>query len=107
MLRRRKLMRQEGTSGTRNRDVKEQLQLGNEGQPEESTGSPLDWKSRSELPDVLLATKNKRLDLVEGSTPSKKTAHTTGAGNVEAPAPTTTERRIVRALSGAAREERT
>jgi hypothetical protein len=29
MLRRRKLMRQEGTNGTRNRDIKEQLHLGN------------------------------------------------------------------------------
>jgi hypothetical protein len=38
---------------------------------------------------------NQGLVLVEGSTPSKtkkKTAHNGGAGNVEAPAPTTTER---------------
>jgi hypothetical protein len=30
MIGRRKLMRQEGTNGTRNRDVKEQLHFGNE-----------------------------------------------------------------------------
>jgi hypothetical protein len=46
MLGRRLLMSQEGTNGIRNRDVKEQLHLGNErktgGQPEEFTGSPLD-----------------------------------------------------------------
>jgi hypothetical protein len=39
-------------------------------------------------------TKNERLDLVEVLTPTKteKTAHRGGAGNVEAPSPTATER---------------
>jgi hypothetical protein len=31
------------------------------GQPEESTGSPLDWKSLSELPDVLLGYKESKI----------------------------------------------
>jgi hypothetical protein len=31
------------------------------GQPEESTGSPLDWKWRSELPDVLLGRKESKI----------------------------------------------
>jgi hypothetical protein len=53
-------------------------------------------------------TRNQRLDIVEGSTPSKteKTAHIGEAGNVEAPVPTTTER-INRTLSGVARDKRT
>jgi hypothetical protein len=31
------------------------------GQPEKSTGSPLDWKSRSELPGVLLGYKESKI----------------------------------------------
>jgi hypothetical protein len=54
-------------------------------------------------------TENQGLGLVEGSTLSKtknKTANRGGADNVEAPALTTRER-IRRALSDAARDERT
>jgi hypothetical protein len=64
------------------------------GQPGESTGNPLDWKLGSKLPDVLLGFKESKMVLVKGSTPSKKKkkpAHRGGAGNIEAPAPTTTE----------------
>jgi hypothetical protein len=56
------------------------------------------------------AKENQRLDLVEGSTPSKmkkkkkKTAVIGGAGNVKAPVPTTTDRK--RGLyQGAAQDE--
>jgi hypothetical protein len=39
------------------------------GQPEESTGSPLDWKSQSELPDVLLGYKELRIRSCGGVDP--------------------------------------
>jgi hypothetical protein len=45
----------------------------------------------------LWVTKNKKTDLVEGSTPSKTEkalADIAGAGNVEAPAPTARERTL-------------
>jgi hypothetical protein len=77
------------------------------GQPEESTGSPLDWKSRSELPDELLGYKESTIGPCGGNDPlqnEKKTAYRGGAGNVEASAPTTTDR-INRTLSGVARDE--
>jgi hypothetical protein len=60
------------------------------GQPEESTGSPLDWKSRREFPDVLLSCKKSKIGLSGGVDPlqmKKKTAQREVAGNVEAPAP--------------------
>jgi hypothetical protein len=63
-------MRQEGTNGTRNRDVKEQLRLGNERTRRRSTGSPLDWKSQSELPDVVLGLKESKIGPCGGVDPS-------------------------------------
>jgi hypothetical protein len=59
------------------------------GQPEESTGSPLDRKSRGGLPYVLLGYKESNIGLYGGIDPlqSEKTAHR------GAPAPTTTERK--------------
>jgi hypothetical protein len=65
------------------------------GQPEECTGSPLYWKLRSELPDVLLGYKELKIGPCGGVDPlqnEKETAHRGGASNVEAPAPTLTER---------------
>jgi hypothetical protein len=41
------------------------------GQPEESTGCPLDWKSRSELPDVLLGYKESKIGPCGGVDPLK------------------------------------
>jgi hypothetical protein len=55
------------------------------------------------------ATKTQRLDLVEGSTPSKmkETAHTGGTGNVVAATPPLLGEVIERTLSGVAQDERT
>jgi hypothetical protein len=79
------------------------------GQPEESTGSPLDWKSRSEFPDVLLGYKESKIGPCGGVDPlqkEKEIAQRGGAGNVEAAAPTSAER-IDRILSDVARDEHT
>jgi hypothetical protein len=59
------------------------------GQPEEPTGSPLDWKLQSELPDVLLGYKESKIgpcggvDLLQ----TEKNARRGGASNVEGLAP--------------------
>jgi hypothetical protein len=90
MLGRRQMMHQEGTNGTRNRDFKEQLCLGNErttrGIYRKSTG--LEIAKRIARCTVGLQ-RIKRLDLAKGSNPSKtkkkkKTAYRQGTGNVEA-----------------------
>jgi hypothetical protein len=75
-------------------------------EPEESTESPLDWKLKSEVPDVLLGYKESKIGYCGGVVPSrtKETAQRAGAGNVEAPALITTER-IKRTLLGDARDE--
>jgi hypothetical protein len=71
------------------------------GQPEVSTGSPLDWKSQSELPDVLLGYKESKIGPCGGvdALQNEKTAHR-GAGNVEATASTTIERSDLRDFIG-------
>jgi hypothetical protein len=94
MLGRKKLKPQEATNVTRNRDVKEQLRLGNmrttKGTYRKSTG--LEIAKRISRCTVGL---KRIMDLVEWSTPSKteKMAVRGGVRNVKAPASTTTERK--------------
>jgi hypothetical protein len=90
-------MSQEGTNGTRNRDVKEQLRLGNErtirGIYRKSTGMEIAKRITRYVVGL------KRIEdwtLWRGRPPpkrKKKKAVRGGAGNVKAPAPTTTDRK--------------
>jgi hypothetical protein len=102
-------MRQECTNGIRNRDVSEQLRLGNEatarGMYRKST--VLEISKRIARCTVGLQ-RMKDLTLWRGRPPPKRkiAAHTGAAGNVEAPAPTISER-INRTLSVVARDNRT
>jgi hypothetical protein len=82
-------MRQEGTNGTRNRDVKEQLRLGNEGTTRgiyrKSTGLEI---AKQIARCTIGLEKIKDWTLWRSRFPPKqKNAHRGGADNVEGPAP--------------------
>jgi hypothetical protein len=109
MLGRRQLMHQEGTNGTRNREFKEQLRLGNE-----RTTRGIYRKSAVLEIAKLIGRRTVGIQKIKDwavwrGRPlqnEQKTAHRGESGNVKAPAPTYTDR-IDRTLSGAARDERT
>jgi hypothetical protein len=88
-----------GTETSRNSCV-----LETRGEPEESTGSPLDWKSRSELPDAQLGYKESNIGTCGGADPLQNGKTDSEQGPVmEKHRPSTTTERIDRTLSGVAR----
>jgi hypothetical protein len=96
MLGRRQLMRQEGTNGTRNRDFKEQLRLGNEMKTRRNYRKSIGLEIAKPLARCTIRLRRiKDWTLWRGRPPPKQkiTAVRGGAGNIKAPTPTTTEKK--------------
>jgi hypothetical protein len=97
MLGRRQLMRQEGTNGARNTDVKEQRCLGNEGTIRRIYRKSTGLEIVKRIARCTVGVKESKIGHCGGVEPiqnvKKETVVRGGAGNVKAPAPTTTERK--------------